>query len=293
MIYQESKGKIMITHPQNFHIGDILECGQCFRFQKLGHMHYSLTAFGKMLIVQQKDDFVEFWYKDKPLSKEEFDTIWVPYFDLQRDYAAIISKITKSDATMQTAADFAPGIRILAQDPWETLISFIISQNNRISMIKNSVASLSRRYGTPIDRENHAFPTLEQLAAATPDGLRDCKVGFRDKYIMDAVNKVATGQLPMNRNNNMPTADLREALLSVHGVGEKVAHCVLLFGYGRFDTFPVDVWVRRVMEQYYFDGKPTKAAAILDLAQEHFGEYSGFAQQYLFHFIRTGEKASK
>ncbi|MCL2396838.1 MAG: hypothetical protein FWC93_02110 [Defluviitaleaceae bacterium] len=279
------KHKVMM--PKNFHITDILECGQCFRFQRLDDMHYLLVANGRALHVKQNKNELEFWYDGNPLYEAEFVDIWVPYFDLGRDYAAILTKITHDDPVMQTAANFAPGIRILAQDPWEALISFIISANNRIPQIKQVVENISRRYGTHISGENYAFPTIEQLAAATPEDLRQCKTGFRDKYILDAAQKAAAGMISMRRDVDTSTDDLRKTLLAVNGVGEKVAHCVLLFGYGRFDTFPVDTWVKRVMEQYYFDGKPTTPAQIHMLAQERFGPLSGFAQQYLFHYIRT------
>lgn len=291
MRIKEKNGNIIMTDFQNFHIGQILECGQCFRFEKLEDMYYTLVAFGKVLYVQQTANSVEFSYNGYTLDAAEFESIWLPYFDLQRDYGAIISKITSNDSVMRSAVNFAPGIRILQQEPWEMLISFIVSANNRIPQIKQVVKNISAQYGTQIDAQNHTFPDATTLSKVTASDLRALKTGFRDKYIVDAAQKTVSGALDMNRNTGMPTEDLRKSLLSVAGVGEKVAHCILLFGYGRMDTFPVDTWVRKVMQQYYFDGSAASPAQIHSLAQERFGELSGFAQQYLFHYIRMGDKS--
>jgi len=286
MNYKQDTNRIVLTNFNNFHIGDILECGQCFRFEKIGDMHYALVAFGRALHVKQKDASVEFFYEGRALDITEFEILWMSYFDLYRDYYEIITKISKEDNVMQTAVAFAPGIRILQQDPWEMLVSFIISANNRIPQIKQVVKNIAQHYGPQIDEQNYAFPAPEELLRATSEELRGLKTGFRDKYIIDAARKVAAGALDINRDTTLSTEDLRKSLLNVHGVGEKVAHCILLFGYGRFDTFPVDTWVRKVMQQYYFDGDAASAAQIHSLAQERFGELSGFAQQYLFHYIR-------
>jgi len=286
MIFKEQSGKIIMTDFDHFHIGQILECGQCFRFTELSDMHYALIAFGRVLHIRQLANAVEFYYEGNTLTTDEFNDIWLPYFDLERDYSAIIAKITAGDTVMQKAVNFASGIRILRQDPWEMLISFIISANNRIPQIKQVIKNISEAYGTQIDLLNYTFPTIEQLLPASQERLRVLKTGFRDKYIVDATRKAAGGALELSRDTKIPTDDLRKMLLSVSGVGEKVAHCILLFGYGRMDTFPVDTWVRKVMQQYYFDGNDANATQIHALARERFGELSGFAQQYLFHYMR-------
>ena len=287
MKFRSSIDGIKMTEFNNFRVKDILECGQCFRFEKIEDDHYELIAFGKSLHVRQTDCVVDFFYEDKVISMAEFDVLWAPYFDLQRDYGSIAAKISVDDLTMQQAVAFAPGIRLLQQDPWEMLISFIISANNRIPQIKRVIKNICQRYGADIGGQNYSFPAAEELAKATVGELRELKTGFRDKYILAAAQKVAADELDVNRDTPMPTEDLRRALLSVHGVGEKVAHCILLFGYGRYDSFPVDTWVRRVMQQYYFDGKAASASQIHKFAQEKYGELSGFAQQYLFHYIRS------
>ena len=290
MTFRQKSNGIMMTDFEHFDIGQILECGQCFRFEKLDDMHYELVAFGKVLRVRQNADSVEFGYERGSLDTAEFENIWLPYFDLQRDYGTIKAKITAGDPVMQAAVDFAPGIRILRQDPWEMLISFIISANNRIPQIKQIIKNISAQYGTQIDGKNYAFPDAYALSRAVPEDLRRLKTGFRDKYIVDAARKVTAAALDMSRDTEMSTDDLRKSLLSVHGVGEKVAHCILLFGYSRMDTFPVDTWVRKVMQQYYFGGEAASATQIHMLARNRFGELSGFAQQYLFHYIRTKDK---
>ncbi|MDR2167234.1 MAG: N-glycosylase [Clostridiales bacterium] len=282
MEYRQAANGIKILNLRDFDIAEILECGQCFRFEKVSKNFYFLVAFGQMLYIRQFDSHVEFWYEGRRLDIDEFKAIWEDYFDLKRDYGAIKAEIAKNDPIMQRAIDFAPGIRLLQQDPWETLISFIISQNNRIPQIKQVIKNIAAAFGDPIDGENFAFPTTRQLSTATAEDLRALKAGFRDKYILAAT----TANLPLTRDNALTTEELRKMLLSIKGIGEKVAHCVLLFGYGRYDSFPVDVWVRRVMENLYFDGKKTSPAQILAHAQNKFGQNAGFANQYLFHYVR-------
>jgi len=293
MEYIEENGRILARGLRNFDIGEILECGQCFRFENAGE-HWVVAALGEVLHICQAGGGVEFWYPGKALLGEEFAARWVPYFDMERDYGAILAKICRGDSVMAAAAEFAPGIRILQQEPWEMLISFIISQNNRIPQIKKVIAAICERFGDEIGG-GHAFPTPLQLLGATEGDLRECKAGFRARYIMDAADKAAAGEIPLERGNNATTEELRRCLLDVTGVGEKVAHCILLFGYGRFDSFPVDTWVQKVMQEYYFGGKAVKPAEIQKYAGAKFGEYSGFAQQYLFHYMRmkNGDKVKK
>jgi len=257
-----------------------LECGQAFRFKKIKEMHYQLVAFGRVLNVGQDDEYIHFCYEgEKELNLEEFEQIWADYFDLGRDYGKIQSKIAKNDPIMQKAINYAPGIRILQQDPWETTISFIISQNNRIPQIQRVIENICQKYGTAITSEHYAFPTPKQLAHATVADLRSLGAGYRDEYIVNAIAHSSTLT--------------SENLTSIKGIGDKVAHCIRLFGYGRHDSFPIDVWVKRVMCELYFEGKSVSDAKIKAYAQEKFGEFAGFAQQYLFHYMRTGyEKTS-
>lgn len=284
MNYDFSDGKVILSCFDSFDIGQTLECGQCFRFVKLGDNHYRLIAFGRVLEVVQTQNDMQFF----PCTLSDFEDIWIDYFDLKRNYTAIKEIISDRDLVLRDAVEFAPGIRILNQDPWETLISFIISQNKQIPQIKQVVQNLSAMYGSKIEGSGEfSFPTVEQLQRADVAGIMACKAGFRAKYIMDAVEKVSSGAVCVNRDNSIQTTELKESLLNIKGVGTKVSDCVLLFGFSRYEYFPTDVWVKRIMEHFYFGGNETGIDAIHQLAKERFGEYAGFAQQYLFNYARS------
>jgi N-glycosylase/DNA lyase len=273
----EKDSKLFMQDFDSFDISQILECGQCFRFEKLGDMDYSLTAYNKRITVTQKNDTVIFGN----MSENEFNNIWKNYFDLNTDYSQIKKKIT-TDETIEKAISFASGIRLLNQEPFECLISFIISQNNRIPQIKKVIENISQRYG-----KDGFFPTREQLSCADLEGLRECKTGFRNKYIIDAVEK--TDSSALERLKDMTAEEAKKELLKIKGVGEKVADCVLLFSLGKRDMFPVDVWVKRIMEYFYFDKQDTSVEKIHSFAYEKWGELAGFAQQYLFYYARTSQ----
>lgn len=283
MNWKKIDNYVELTEFRQFDIGQILECGQAFRFEKIDANHYELIAHGNILNVKQFSDHVRFWYENEMLELEEFERLWVPYFDLNRDYAKIQEIISHKDPSVQLAVEFAPGIRILRQDPWEMIISFIISQNNRIPQIKKVINAICKNYGTHINEDKYTFPTPDQLGQATVDELRALGAGYRDAYIINAVKAVKVHGVK----------ELENRLLEIKGIGEKVADCILLFGYARHERFPIDVWVRRVIEQLYFEGNQMSLGRIKKFAQENFGELAGFAQQYLFHYMRTGyEKES-
>jgi N-glycosylase/DNA lyase len=193
---------------------------------------------------------------------------------------------------MRAAVARCRGLRLLRQDPWECLASFICSSTKQIVQIRQIVALLSERWGrvvpTPPEAAlRHAFPTPESLARAGEQALRDCKLGFRAPYLLDAARRVVEGRLDLAAVARMDTAEARCALMEIHGVGRKIADCVLLFAYGRQDAFPIDVWVRRALIQKYFPKARRIAAARLEaFSQTYFGPYSGYAQQYLFHHVR-------
>jgi N-glycosylase/DNA lyase len=166
------------------------------------------------------------------------------------------------------------------------MISFILSQNNHIPRIKKMVEILCQTYGTSLGEGRYGFPTAEQMQGATEEKLRELGMGFRAKYIMDAIKKANSGQLPLADLVQMETEELRNKLLSIYGVGRKVADCILLFSFGRHEVFPTDVWVKRVMSHYYFQEEEVPLQEIFQLAQEKYGQNAGFAQQYLFHYAR-------
>lgn len=283
-IYSENKN-IIIEGIKDFDIEEVLECGQCFHFTKFNDKYYQLLAFGRCLRVSQQGSRLTL----HDTSMEDFEEVWRSYFDLDRDYGEIKDRIIALDSRLETAVKAKPGVRILRQDFFETLISFIISQNKQIPHIKQIVHTISERYGNEIALDDgtvaYAFPTVEQLSRVSEDELRECKVGFRAPYIKCAVDMVASGEITEDKLLNMSVSQAREALMTIKGVGEKVANCVLLFGLGFADTFPVDVWMKRIMEYMYFD-EPQDKKVIEAFAMEKYGDLAGYAQQYLFFYGR-------
>ncbi|MDR2940131.1 MAG: 8-oxoguanine DNA glycosylase [Clostridiales bacterium] len=262
---------------KDFDIEEVLECGQCFRFEKIGHKKYIIIAFNKELVIEQNSGTITFF----DTTEEDFEKIWVPYFDLNRDYGEIKAILSSKDPILKEAVEFAGGIRILSQDPSETLISFIISQNNRIPMIKKVIKNISEKYGSKLN-SHYSFPTMTQLQNAALGGLMECKTGFRAKYILDAANK----NLDFEGLKKLSTVDLKHKLMEISGVGPKVSDCTMLFSFNRYEVFPTDVWIKRVMQYFYFDNKETSIKDIDEFAKQKFGNLTGFAQQYLFHFAR-------
>lgn len=281
------QGNTVLYHVADFDVAQTLECGQCFHFKKLAEKEYGLCAFHRLLHIRQEKDKVIF-YRTTP---EEYHQIWRSYFDLDRDYAAIKAHLLRTDDTLKEAVETMEGVHILQQDFFETLISFIISQNKQIPHIKKIVAELSLRFGDylgELDGEKfYAFPDCQQLLTVPEEALRDCKTGFRAPYIVDAVQKIAGGLISEEALRSADTAECEKQLTQIKGVGSKVANCCMLFGLEKREAFPVDVWVKRIMEQLYFDGKDTAKDTISAFAKKQFGGYGGYAQQYLFYYGKT------
>lgn len=285
MKYSVRENDIILHEYESFVISQILECGQCFRFTQIGEENYIIVAYGKILNIYCDGTDIVF----KNTTEEEFNNIWYNYFDFGRNYNDIKKKISENDEILQKAVEYAPGIRILNQDRFECLISFIISQNNRIPMIKKVISNISKKYGRYIGsvdgEEYYAFPNPEELIKADEAGLMECKTGFRAKYIIDAVQKVIHGEINLN-TDDMDTETLRKMLMTIKGVGPKVADCTMMFSFGRCETFPTDVWVKRIMSELYFNGREASVKEIHQKAEECFGDYAGYAQQYLFNYAR-------
>lgn len=285
MKYSVRENDIILHEYESFVISQILECGQCFRFTQIGEENYIIVAYGKILNIYCDGTDIVF----KNTTEEEFNNIWYNYFDFGRNYNDIKKKISENDEILQKAVEYAPGIRILNQDRFECLISFIISQNNRIPMIKKVISNISKKYGRYIGsvdgEEYYAFPNPEELIKADEVGLMECKTGFRAKYIIDAVQKVIHGEINLNADD-MDTETLRKMLMTIKGVGPKVADCTMMFSFGRCETFPTDVWVKRIMSELYFNGREASVKEIHQKAEECFGDYAGYAQQYLFNYAR-------
>ncbi|MCC8097372.1 MAG: DNA-3-methyladenine glycosylase [Eubacterium sp.] len=238
-------------------------------------------AENKVLYIKQDDNGILFY----PCSKNDFENIWYDYFDLGTNYSEI-KAVLSEDSVLKEAAAFGSGIRLLNQDPFECLISFIISQNNRIPMIQKVIGNISAKWGEK-SGEDYLFPSLESLKASDCESLMECKTGFRHKYITDCLEKLSKGEISLEEIKNMDTAKAKEELMKIKGVGTKVADCVLLFSFGRREVFPTDVWIKRVMEYFYFDGKETQIKDIHAFVADKWGKYAGFAQQYLFYYART------
>ena len=245
-----------------------LFCGQCFRFKELEKGVFHGVAGDRAITLRQEKDGITL------LDAEEKDiAYWENYFALDMDYEAILGGF--SDDETLCAACKQPGIRVLRQQPFETLISFIISQNNNIKRITGIVERLCESFGEPIGEDEYAFPTAERLAALSVEELAPLRAGFRARYIIDGARKVATGQVDLEEICRLPAEDGRKKLMEIVGVGEKVADCVLLFGCGKWEVVPKDVWIKRVIAAFYPDGFP--------VCME---KYGGIAQQYLFDYAR-------
>ncbi|MBE6681500.1 MAG: DNA-3-methyladenine glycosylase 2 family protein [Ruminococcaceae bacterium] len=264
-----------IKRPDNFDIAQIFDCGQCFRFSK--HLSkndtYCGVAFGRYLEITQTDNDVIF-----NCDKDTYNNLWHSFLDLDNNYSLYIDSFS-NDTVLYEASKFSSGIRLLKQDPWETLCSFIISQNNNIPRIKGIIENMSKAYGESFECDGntyYSFPTAKALYDAGTDAIFALKTGFRAKYIYDAASKVAGGELDLNAIFDMPLDDAMQALMTIKGVGPKVASCVLLFGFSKYDAFPIDVWVKKILKNYYSEGM-----------SPHFtGKHAGIAQQYLFYYER-------
>lgn len=276
---------VILEDVKNFNPKHIFECGQCFRWIKQEDDSYTGVAMGKVINVKQEGNKI---YLDNT-TKEDFDNIWYDYFDLGRDYESMVNTLKVMDEHLEKAIEFGEGIRILKQDGWEMLISFIISANNRIPMIQRAINNLSKNFGTYIgeykNQEYYAFPTPQQLNKATIEEIRACSTGFRDKYIKSTAQIVNDENIDVLEYRKLPTAECLKELLKFNGVGPKVADCIALFGMQKYDTFPVDVWVKRVMQEFYVE-EDLSLTKIRKFGIEKFGDLAGFAQQYLFYYAR-------
>lgn len=268
-VFQADKN-VEIVMSDSFDLAATLDCGQAFRFELCEDGTWRGVVQGKYLCLHQ--EYNKLILHDTDF--EEFESVWRNYFDLDRDYT-YIKEVLCEDKTLKNACALAGGIRVLKQDPWECLCSFIISQNNNIPRIKKLVEALCRECGEKT-ADGYAFPIPEAIADLGVDRLREMKTGFRAAYIYDAATKVAEGSIDLEGLKELDTDTALCELQKIKGVGLKVASCVALFGLNKLDTFPVDVWIKRVLEKYYPLG--------LDI--NTLGEYRGLSQQYLFYYER-------
>ena len=261
----------------------IFNCGQAFRFEREETGAYRGIAYGKQIWCRKTPNGMELF----PVTPEEMEAIWKGYFDLDFCYPPEDARFS-SDAVLREAAQCCAGLRILRQEPFETIITFILSANNNIARIRGIIKKLCELAGEPIAPDCFAFPAPQALAGQSEEALRACGAGYRARYVLETARKVAEGY-DLERFYGMDYAAARAELCELSGVGPKVADCILLFAYQKREAFPADVWIRRTLgELYGFTPKSDKE--ILQFASEHFGEYGGLAQQYLFHYMRTRAK---
>ena len=283
MEISQKDGSIVISGCDSFDVAQTFDCGQCFRFALQPGGDWAGIAFGRYLRVSPLPDGAEL----AGTGMEDFENIWRGFFDLDTDYSAIKEKIS-TDEIITDAIAKAGGIRLLRQDLWETLISFIVSQNNNIPRIKKIIEALCRSYGKRIDTPvgvMYAFPEAEDLCRARVEDLHALGAGYRDEYIHLASKAVADGSLDLGELSRMDTAQARKTLLAMKGIGGKVADCILLFGMHRTEVCPHDVWVKRIFsEKYHIENITEKKGYAF--VTPRWGEYAGIAQQYLFHACR-------
>lgn len=272
-----------------FNLKYTLECGQCFRWECVDENKCEYIGVIKDRVIKIRQDKNKIYiYSDK---EENLKEVVMNYFDLYEDYEKIEKRISSVDVNVSNALKNTSGIRHLNQDFFETLISYIISANNNIPRISKSVKEISRRYGKKVifeNKEYFLFPTANELKDVTIKEYRECGVGFRDSYIFSTVHDFLEGKITYEDSINMDTNDLKKKLLTLKGVGPKVADCILLFSCNRREVFPIDVWVERVMSMLYFkelDGK-VKKKDILEYASKNFGNDAGIIQQHLFYNMR-------
>lgn len=277
---------LWVSELIDFRIGQTLECGQSFHFEKTNNDEYIIIAHNRILKVKEHSHDTVVFYDT---TKEEFENVWIKYFDLDRDYSEIKRVLLEKDDKLRTAIEEKNGVRIMNQDFFEMLLSFIISQNKQIPHIKKIVFDISQKWGNYLGRVNgkayYSFPTKEQMAGCTIEDFIQLKTGFRAPYLYDAVNKVLSGEISEEYAKTLDSEEVIKYLCGIKGVGEKVANCIALFALEKRDAFPIDVWIKRIMEHLYFEGETDKKV-IMEFAKERFGEYGGYAQQYLFYYAR-------
>ena len=280
----------VIKNQDSFELEDIFECGQCFRWNKEEDSSYTGVIKNGVINVKKLGNEIIF----KGICGKEIKDIVEDYFDLTRDYSKIKKQLSEIDTYMKTSVEYGKGIRILNQDLWETIISFIISANNNIPRIKGIIERLSAKYGKEIewnDKKYYTFPTPEELKEVSVEDYRKLGLGFRDIRLYETTKMILENKVDLQKlRENPDTKEVREQLLTLSGVGPKVADCILLFSdLKRFEVFPIDVWVRRVMNDLYIkeeDETKVSKVKIEKIANEKFGSLAGLAQQYLFYWRR-------
>ena len=287
-MYKEQK--FVINDIKSFELRDIFDCGQCFRWNEQEDGSYTGIIKNGVLNVKKEESNVIF----SGLLNEDIEKVCNEYFDLNTDYELIKEKLSTVDDNLKKSIEYGEGIRILNQDLWECIISFIISANNNIPRIKKIIDRISENYGEEIiwnDKKYYTFPTEKELSKASIEDLRKLGLGFRDKRVYTTTKMILNKEVDLDEIIKLDNSnEIREKLFSLDGVGEKVADCIMLFSLKRFDVFPVDVWVRRVMNELYIKNEneeKVNKTEVRKIAEEKFGSLAGIAQQYLFYYRKN------
>lgn len=268
--YEFKNNNLYLFGIENFSLPHTLDCGQAFRWEEKNNGIWHGVAYNKYLELEKKQDGTVILYNT---TEKDFKNVWCEYFDFNRNYNEIITAISGNEI-LKKASQFGSGIRVLNQEPWETLCSFIISQNNNIKRIKGIIGRLCENFGQDMGNY-HTFPNAEKIANLTLEDLSVLRSGFRAKYILDAAQKVANGEIDLNNLKNIPIDEARTELMKIKGVGPKVADCALLFSHKHIEAFPKDVWIKRALDVLFGGELPEEAK-----------EYAGIVQQYIFFYAR-------
>lgn len=266
----ELENGILFTGVKDLDLAQTLDCGQCFRWEQQDNGDFKGIAFDREVTVHKQDNCLHIHNAKATDSK-----LWSDYFDLDFDYSKVRNELSSINKVLENATKYAPGIRILRQDSWEALCSFIISQNNNIPRIKGIIKRLCENFGHKTPEGEYTFPSPQRISKLSVEQLSPIRSGFRAKYIIDAAQKVSSKEVDLDEIKKMPIDDARQALMKIQGVGPKVAECVLLYGMYRLECFPMDVWMKRAM-----------SVLLPNTTINDLGKYAGIAQQYIFHYSR-------
>ena len=273
--------KIKIEKP--FKLEDTITCGQIFRFSKMEDGSFDIILKDRVINVYEKNNYL---YVSSN-NEDDLKSVVMNYFDLDNDYDKINEYLLKQDKKLDDAINFSKGLMMIKQDPFETIMEYIISANNSVPSIASALNNIALKYGKKVmfnDKEYYLFPQYKDLKAVKESDLRECKVGFRDKYLKAMIDKLNNNELDLDSFYNMDTKEALDKLMENIGIGPKVASCILLFAYQKYDVFPVDTWVKKVMKtKYNIEGEKN----IRSFASITYGKYSGIAIQYLFNYGRN------
>ena len=282
--------KVILEGVKNFNIKQIVECGQCFRWEKAAELDYIGVAYGRVIEVVQEGDKVTIYNTNE----DDFNDIWFDYFDLDRDYSKVKEELA-NDEILSKSVEFGYGIRILNQEYFQILISFIVSARNSIPSIMKTIKKIAEKWGNPIEYKGttyYTFPTPEMIKDATLEEIQETGASFRSKYIVDTIQNVNNSnenkEYDLEYIASLDSDECHTALQKFKGVGAKVADCIMLFSMSKYSAFPVDVWVKRAM-MYFYNAEEGSLNKIRIFARNKFKDVAGFAQQYLFYYARENK----